>query len=154
ERVKHIVDVIFVDIDFSLVAEEVRREYQEIIIGQNSGIVRGKVLWDRFEAAVERYLAEGNYDYDDRELTECINEIAVDVEFAREQALQDKKIEYEPAILPSGRRIDFVVDRGADNLYVEVKTVRPNAKDDDEAWGKFLHLKKHHPATLDYVVTK
>ena len=33
-------------------------------------------------------------------------------------------ITYEPE-LSDGRRIDFVIDRGRDNLYIEVKTVRP-----------------------------
>jgi hypothetical protein len=35
--------------------------------------------------------------------------------------------------VPDGRKIDFVVDRGADNLYIEVKTVRPRTTDTEEA---------------------
>ena len=47
-------------------------------------------------------------------------------------------ITYEPDLLPDGRKIDFVVDRGADNLYIEVKTVRPRTVDTEEAWQKFI----------------
>jgi ribosomal protein L30/L7E len=35
-------------------------------------------------------------------------------------------VTYEPDLLPDGGKIDFVVDRGADNLYIELKTVRPH----------------------------
>jgi hypothetical protein len=47
---------------------------------------------------------------------------------ADDPALNRAQIEYEPDLLPDGRGIDFVVDRGNDNLYVEVKTVRPKTK--------------------------
>jgi DNA-binding sugar fermentation-stimulating protein len=62
-----------------------------------------------------------------------------------EKALNGCKIEYEPDVLPNGRKIDFVIDRGKDNLYVEVKTVRPKIVDSDDAWQKYLRLKKFHP---------
>lgn len=149
-KVQHLVRVIYVDIDYGSLAEEVRTEYRDTIIGPNSRITRGKVLWDAFEAALKRCLADP--DTDDRELTERINEIAVAAELANDKALKGA-FEYERA-LPGGGRIDFIADRGSDNLYVEVKTVRPQAEDTDEAWAKFLHLKKFHPATLDYVVRR
>ncbi len=62
-------------------------------------------------------------------------------------------ITYEPA-LPDGRRIDFVVDRGADNLYIEVKTARPRTADTDDAWQKFLERSRHHPENVNFIVEK
>lgn len=151
-RVKHIVDVIYMQIDIRWLADQVCAEYQDIIVGPNNRIRRGQVLWDAFETAFADCLADPNSD--DRRLTECVNEIAVAAVLARDRALQDSKIEYEPALLRDGRKIDFVVDRGADNLYVEVKTVRPNAADSDEAWQKYLRLREFHPQRVDYIVTR
>ena len=82
--------------------------------------MRGEVLWRRFEAVVTAYHA--NHGKDDRRLIEVVNELAVAKMLVRiDPALQLARIEYEPDFLPDGRRIDFVVDRGRDNLYVEVK---------------------------------
>jgi hypothetical protein len=151
-RVKHLVEIIYWQIDIRHFADQVRAEYRNLIIGPASRIVRGQILWDHFEAAVARWLADP--DGDDRELTECVNEIAVAAELASDEAIKGCRIEYEPTLLPGGRRIDFVVDRGAENLYVEVKTVRPKVTDDDAAWGKYLRCKEHHPKTVDYIVTR
>lgn len=150
-KLPHIIQVIYVQIDIRWFAEQVRAQYRDIIIGPTSRIVRGKVLWDYFEAAVADGLADP--EADDRRLTECVNEIAVAALLAEDKALKGR-IEYEPALLPGGRKIDFVADRGADNLYVEVKTVRPKAADSDETWQKFLRLKKLHPPTVDYIATR
>jgi ribosomal protein L30 len=151
-RVDHLVKIIYWEIDIRYFADEVRCEYKELITGPQSRIVRGEVLWDRFEAAVARCLADSRKN--DRELTECVNEIAVAAVIATDKALDGRRIEYEPAFLPDGRKIDFVVDRDAENLYVEVKTVRPKTVDDDDAaWAKFLRRKKLHPETVEYMVT-
>lgn len=151
-RVKHIVRIIYVQIDIEFFAQQVRNEYRDILTGSGSRIVRGQVLWDQFEAAVASCL--GDPDADDTRLTECVNEIAVAGVLAADKALEGKGIEYEPAFLPDGRKIDFVVDRGEDNLYVEVKTVRPQTADSDAAWEKFLRVKEHHPKNVNYIVTK
>lgn len=42
-------------------------------------------------------------------------------------------IMYEPDLLPDGRKIDFVIDRGNDNLYIEVKTRERKGK-------RYLHI--------------
>jgi hypothetical protein len=151
-RVKHIVEVVFVQIDIAWLAKQVRDEYREIIVGDGSRIVRGQVLWDQFEVAVANCLADPKRDH--RQLTEKINELAVAALLVADTALAERSIEYEPAMLADGRKIDFVVDRGADNLYVEVKTVSPRTIDSDEAWNDFLRRKKFHPSTLDYMVTR
>src|SRR5436305_14245530 len=70
-----------------------------------------------------------------------------------EPALVTGPITYEPE-LSDGRRIDFVIDRGADNLYVQVKTVRPRTADTDDAWQKFLDRSQHHPENVNFIVEK
>jgi len=60
---------------------------------------------------------------------------------------------YEPDFLPNGRKIDFVVDRGRDNLYVEVKTVRPR-RQYRRSVQKFIDRKKHHPENVNFIVEK
>jgi ribosomal protein L30 len=151
-RVNHLVRIIYWEIDIRYFAEEVRKEYKELITGPQGRIVRGEVLWERFEAAVARCLADLRKD--DRELTESVNEIAVAAVLATDQALEKRRIEYEPTFLPDERKIDFVVDRGHDNLYIEVKTVRPKTVDEESAWEKFLRRKELHPKTVEYVVTR
>lgn len=151
-RVKHLVEVIFIQIDIAWLAKLVRDEYREMITGAGSRVVRGQVLWDQFEAAVISCLADPRRD--DRQLTEKINEIAVAAVLLTDKALAGRQIQYEPNILPDGRRIDFVVDRGADNLYVEVKTVRPRSDDSEAAWNDFLRRREYHPKSVEYLVTR
>jgi hypothetical protein len=64
------------------------------------------------------------------------------------------KIEYEPDLLPDGRKIDFIADRRRDNLYVEVKTVHPRTADTEAAWKGYLRRRQHHPVTLSRVEMK
>jgi ribosomal protein L30/L7E len=83
DRVKHIVDIIYRQIDIRHFVEQVRTEYRDAIIGADSRVVRGKQLWDQFEAAGETCLADP--DMDDRRLTEIVNEIAVPQCFSRKK---------------------------------------------------------------------
>jgi ribosomal protein L30 len=131
-------------------AEQVRAEYWEIVAGPAGRIVRGGVLWNRFEAAVAAYRADPKED--DRPITECVNELAVAKELAEDKALKGRTIEYEPRLLLDGRKIDFVVDRGDDNLYVEVKTVHPRVVDDQAAFEKFVERRQHHPKNVEFIV--
>ena len=85
-------------------------------------------------------------------MIECVNELAVAKILVEDPALQAARIEYEPDLLPDRRKIDFVVDRGKDNLYVEVKTVRPKTKATQEALRKFEQRKRHHPPNVEFVV--
>lgn len=149
DSVRHIVEVVRWEPDIAWFATQMRVAYKDEIVGR---ITRGGVLWDRFEQAVDTCLTDPLAS--DRPLTECANEIAVAAILAEDKSLAGLKIEYEPNVLPDGRRIDFVVDRGEDNLYVEVKTVRPNISDDDKSWEKYQRRKHYHPKTVDYVVTR
>ena len=152
KRVRHLIEVIFIQIDLAWLAKQVRDAYRDVIAGPDSRVVNGLRLWDQFEAAVTACLADPKRD--DRLITEKINEVAVAAVLLSDKALEGRKIQYEPEILPDGRKIDFVVDRGNDNLYVEVKTVRPRSDYSDSAWADFLRRKQFHPKTVDYIVTR
>jgi hypothetical protein len=82
-----------------------------------------------------------------------VNELAV-AKVLLDDETTTGPITYEPDFLPDGRKIDFVIDRGVDNLYVEVKTVRPRTADTDEAWQKFIARRKHHPDNVHFIVEK
>jgi hypothetical protein len=57
-------------------------------------------------------------------------------------------------LLPSGRRIDFVADRGRDNVYLEVKTVHPDINDTEEAWKRYEERRKRYPKQADFIAPK
>jgi len=122
-KVHHLVRVVYATSELEPFVAEVTAEYHHLRVGPGSRVTRGNVLWEQFEAAVAAYHA--SHGKDERALIERVNELAVAKLLAEDPALQKAHIEYEPDLLPDGRKIDFVVDRGKDNLYVEVKTVRP-----------------------------
>jgi hypothetical protein len=82
-----------------------------------------------------------------------INEFAVAKVLAEDKSLKGT-ITYEPDLLPDGRKIDFVADRGQDNAYIEVKTVHPDIADTEAAWENYLKRRKLHPEHADFVVHK
>jgi hypothetical protein len=128
-------------------ADEIVACYRDIVIGDGSRIGRGVALWNQFEAAVEAYRA--NDDSRRRQLTECVNELVVAKWLVEDEDLIGP-IRYEPDLLPDGRRIDFVVSRGDDNLYVEVKTVHPQTADTQRAWDRYVRLRELHPQNVDF----
>ena len=147
-KVSHLVRIIHQKTELDYFVEAVRALYQKPIIDR---IIRSNILWNQFEEAVAACRADPKQD--DRQITERVNELAV-----AKVLLDDKtitgSITYEPDFLSDGRKIDFVVDRGEDNLYVEVKTVRPRIPDTDDTWAKFLEREKHHPENVDFIVEK
>jgi ribosomal protein L30 len=147
-KVSHLVRLVRQATELDCFIEMVRAEYHGII---TTRIVRGDVLWAQFEeaAAACRVDPKG----DDRQISERVNELAV-AKFLLDDKTITGPITYEPDLLPDGRKIDFVVDRGRDNLYVEVKTVRPRTADTELAWQRFLERKKHHPDNVDFMVEK
>jgi hypothetical protein len=131
-------------------ADEVRQIYQEPVAGAGSRIERGQVLW----AQLEQILAEARASGDglhSRPLAEKMNELAVAKALLDDRHLAGT-IQYEPNILPSGRRIDFVAIREADKLYVEVKTIHPKTVDSKDSWNRFLELRQHHPANVEVLL--
>ena len=147
-KVAHLVRIIGQETELDCFVRLVRAEYHELI---TTRIHRGEVLWAQFEAAVEACRADPKSD--DRQITEKVNEMAVAKVLLVDQAMP-WPITYEPNLLPDGRKIDFVVDRGADNLYVEVKTVRPRATDTDAAWERFLARRRRHPENVQVILEK
>jgi hypothetical protein len=100
----------------------------------------------------------GGKDSDDRpqgrrSLADRINELAVAKILAEDKGLQST-IAYEPDLLPDGRKIDFVADRGDDNAYIEVKTVHPDVADTEAAWENYLKRKEYHPTHANFIVKK
>jgi hypothetical protein len=125
--------------------------YENVLVGKDSRIQRGAVLWTLFESAVDGCRAdrEGS----ERQLAERINELAVAKILAEDKGLRGP-ISYEPNLLPSGRKIDFVADRLRDNVYIEVNTVHPEIADTEEAWKNYVERSKHHPKHANFVVHK
>ena len=119
--------------------------------GKDSRIQRGAVLWDLFERASDGCRADAKGS--ERQLAERINELAMAKVLADDKGLRGP-ISYEPNLLPSGRKIDFVADRLRDNVYIEVKTVHPEIADTEEAWENYVKRRKHHPEHADFVVHK
>lgn len=147
-KVAHLVRIIGQETELDCFVRLVRAEYHELITRR---IVRGEVLWAQFEAAVAACQADPKGD--DRGITEKVNEMAVAKVLLIDQAMP-WPITYEPDLLPDRRKIDFVIDRGADNLYIEVKTVRPRAADTDAAWQKFLARRQRHPKNINVILEK
>lgn len=131
--------------------EDARSTYKEVVAGKGSRITRGTVLWDLFEGAAQA--CEADAKSGERRLAECINELAVAKFLAEDKGLEGSII-YEPNLLPDGRKIDFVADRGRDNAYIEVKTVHPDIADGEAAWENYLKRRKLHPENANFVVKK
>jgi len=131
--------------------DDARTTYKDVVAGNDSRIQRGKALWEQFEAAAEACRTGGKNC--ERQLSERINELAVAKVLADDKHLRGP-ITYEPNLLPSKRKIDFVADRLRDNLYVEVKTVHPNTADTEEAWNIYLKLSEHHPKHANFIAHK
>jgi ribosomal protein L30 len=149
-KVGHLVRVLYATSELDAFVTQVTTEYRDILIGQGSRVVRGDVLWNQFEAAVaDHHTSLGKAD---RRLIEVVNELAVAKVLVDDPALKVARIEYEPDLLPNNRKIDFVIDRGRDNLYVEVKTVRPNTKATRAAYTNYEKRKKYHPKNVEFVV--
>ena len=131
--------------------EGTRATYHDVVAGKDSRIQRGTVLWDIFERAADACRADAKGS--ERQLAERINELAMARVLADDKGLRGP-ITYEPNLLPSGRRIDFVADRLRDNVYIEVKTVHPETADTEAAWDNYVKRRKLHPANADFVVHK
>jgi large subunit ribosomal protein L30 len=149
-KVHHLIRVVYATCELDPFLAEVTDEYHHLLVGAGNRVTRGNVLWEQFESAVAAHHA--SHGRDERALIERVNELAVAKLLAEDPALQKARIEYEPDLLPDGRKIDFVVDRGGDNLYVEVKTVRPKTRATVGAYRKFEERRKWHAENVEFVV--
>jgi hypothetical protein len=91
--------------------------YYDTVAAKGGRIERGGILWDQFERAIDACRVDPKAG--DRQLAERLNELAVAKLLADDKGLPGP-ITYEPDVLPSKRKIDFVADRLRDNLYIEV----------------------------------
>jgi hypothetical protein len=131
----------------------VEAAYRQLIIGVGSRLEGGAKLWGQFTDAVASYRKPARSAYS--AVYERVNELAIARILLADPTITDCRITYEPRIAADDRRIDFVVpDVKAGNLYIEVKTVRPSAKDTDENWNKCKQRRERHTAHVHYVVEK
>jgi ribosomal protein L30 len=149
-QVRHLVRVLDRRVEFDIdgFVAAVRDEYDTAV---TTRITNGGVLWRHFEEAVAGYRADPRRD--ERRITERVNELAMAKVLIDDPTIS-WPITYEPDFLPDGRKIDFVIDRGDDHLYVEVKTVHPNTADTDDAWQKYLKRRKNHRPNVMFIVQK
>jgi large subunit ribosomal protein L30 len=149
-QVHHLVRVLDrrTEFDIDTFTTAVREEYY---VPVTTRIINGDALWRQFEDAIAAYRADPRRD--ERGVTERVNELAV-AKVLIDDPTVTWPITYEPDFLPDGRKIDFVIDRGNDTLYVEVKTVHPNTADTDEAWQKYLARRKYHRPNVMFILQK
>lgn len=107
------------------------------------------LLWQQFQSAIEACIAGAMGC--ERQLSEKINEMATAKVLVEDHTIEGELF-YEPDILPSGRKIDFVAKRATDNLYVEVKTVRPETPDNEVSWARYQELRRFHPENVNFIV--
>lgn len=146
DKIPHLVRIVSETTEFAAFIAAVRAEYRDAILKR---IERGNVLWDEFETLAKAVLADPNRD--DRPISEKVNELVVAKLLIDDPDIKGP-IRYEPDILPDGRRIDFVIERAKDNIYVEVKTVHPRSRDNEALWEKYLKLRELHPPNVKFIV--
>ncbi|MCH8203419.1 MAG: hypothetical protein IH996_09980 [Proteobacteria bacterium] len=130
---------------------QVHAFYKDIIVGDASRITRGQALWGKFEAAAG--VCRADKDAGSRQLTECVNELAVAKALIEDQYVAGP-ICYEPGILPDDRKIDFVVTLGGERAYFEVKTVQPQTEDTEKTWRSHLRRREYYPKNVHLHVEK
>ena len=137
--------------EFEQLVASVEDTYKELVIGRASRIDGGATLWKRFISSVEAYRCSSKTD--SRTVTECVNELAVAKVLTEDRTVHGN-IAYEPNILPSGKKIDFVSRCEAGHIYIEVKTVHPTTEDNDSAWEDFVRRSDFHPKDVEFIAEK
>ena len=131
----------------------VEANYELLITGSDSRLEGGGKLWGQFTNAVKSYRER---DKAFPAVIERVNELAVARILLGDPTLTGCKILYEPQIAAvDHRKIDFVVpDVEGRSLYIEVKTVRPIAKDSEQKWKQYEKCKQNHTENVSYIVGK
>ncbi|MEQ8961937.1 MAG: hypothetical protein RLP02_29095 [Coleofasciculus sp. C2-GNP5-27] len=125
--------------------------YESVVVGADSRIVGGNRLWEQFLSTADAVRA--GKENGERQMRERINELGTAKYLADDPDIAGS-ILYEPNILASGRKIDFVVERDDERIYVEVKSVYPNTPDTQGTWERYLQLREHHPDNVNFIVEK
>jgi hypothetical protein len=66
----------------------------------------------------------------------------------------DARLEYEPAMIGTDKKIDFRRKTAAGTEWFEVKTVAPLWTDDEPGWERFLKLALDFPEKAELIVNK
>ncbi|MGB6325878.1 MAG: hypothetical protein WBG11_08910 [Methylocella sp.] len=132
----------------------VEAHYELLITGSDSRLEGGGKLWGQFTNAVKSYRERDKAEFS--AVIERVNELAVARILLGDPTLTGRKILYEPQIAADDhRKIDFVVPDVEDgSLYIEVKTVRPIAKDPEQKWKQYEKCKQNHTENVSYIVGK
>lgn len=118
-------------------ASEVRKTFGQAFDAASDRFKDGKVLLDRFNAAIESVLHNGRGHF--RAVDEAHNELCVGSALLANTKLKFIRLEYEPPLPGCARTIDFRAT--ADNgqiAYVDVKTIKPR---DTDRWEQFEKAK-------------
>jgi hypothetical protein len=124
----------------------------EPLIGRGSALRGSAKLWGQFQSAAATCHG-GVTPQAISALIERVNELVV-ARLLLTDPGREGELHYDPAIIPDGRRIDFVVVGASENTYVEVKTVNPQAKDSESGWHNYLTRRGRHLEDTHYIVEK
>ena len=125
--------------------------YAPLMKGNASRLQGGEKLWAQFESAAN--FCDVTKPASVSALIERVNELAVAQLILNDPVLEGE-LQYEPDIIPDGRRIDFVIVGTSENTYIEVKTVNPRADDSDASWQRYVGRRENHPENVNYIVDK
>ncbi len=132
---------------------EVGEFYDRTVFNNDRRIINADKLHRHLQSAIEVCRKNGVASIS--RLIEVVNEAAVANIILNDPTLLGTSIFYEPKISDHGTLIDFVVKlSNCKNIYIEVKTIRPQVCDNDDNWCKYINRKKYHTKNVDYVVYK
>jgi hypothetical protein len=114
-------------------AQEVRETFAREFAAAGERFRNGEKLWRRFDTAIEAVFEKGMGTF--RAVDEAHNELCVASSILSSTKVKLVHLEYEPRLLGSPKTIDFrlTTEDGA-TVYVDVKTITPEAKD---RWEQF-----------------
>lgn len=118
-------------------AEEVEITFGAGFVAAADRFKEGRVLLDRFRAAIETVLKNGRGYF--RAVDEAHNELCVASALLANTKLKFIRIEYEPPLPGCAKTIDFRATADTGQIaYVDVKTIKP---EDTDRWEQFERAK-------------
>ncbi len=111
--------------------------------------VDAQVLIGRFEAAVCRWLAGGQFSPVIHDGNELAGAHAILMHIGEGDLLR-----YEPRLAATARTIDFRVETEEGPMWIDFKTVAPQWQDDDASWERFERIAAEFPANARLVVAR
>ena len=118
-------------------ADEVERTFAAEFAAATDRFKEGKILLDRFRAAIETVLKNSRGYF--RAVDEAHNELCVASTLLANTKLRFIRLEYEPPLPGCARTIDFRATADTGQIaYVDVKTIKP---EDTDRWDQFERAK-------------